>query len=128
VEFLQLKDEVILLYQADIPRSSGRPGRATQSVIMKAIRVLWTRSDSTIGFNDKTFIDGFDTPHTPQLHVIERWHLIEGGETRSTFASRIRAPSRHPGPPPRARLVSAESFARAFLTLLHCGVYQCSPR
>jgi hypothetical protein len=35
----------------------------------------------TIGFNDKTFIDGFDTPHTTQLHVTERWHLIDGGET-----------------------------------------------
>jgi hypothetical protein len=35
----------------------------------------------TIGFNDKTFIDGFDTPHTTQLHVVERWRLITGGET-----------------------------------------------
>ena len=34
-----------------------------------------TRAVDTIGFNDKTFIDGFDTPHTTQLHVIERWHL-----------------------------------------------------
>jgi hypothetical protein len=35
----------------------------------------------TIGFNDRTFIDGFDTPHTAQLHVIERFHLVDGGET-----------------------------------------------
>jgi len=34
----------------------------------------------TIGFNDKTFVDGFDTPHTRQLHVVERFHLIDGGE------------------------------------------------
>jgi hypothetical protein len=34
----------------------------------------------TIGLNDRTFVDGFETPHTTQLHVVERWHLIEGGE------------------------------------------------
>ena len=34
----------------------------------------------TIGFNDKTFIDQFMTPHTTQLHVVERFHLTEGGK------------------------------------------------
>jgi hypothetical protein len=34
----------------------------------------------TIGFNDRTFVDGFETPHTTQLHVVERFHLIDGGE------------------------------------------------
>jgi hypothetical protein len=34
----------------------------------------------TIGFNDKTFIDGFKTPHTTQLHTTERFHLIDGGK------------------------------------------------
>lgn len=34
----------------------------------------------TIGLNDKTFVDGFDTPHTTQLHVVERFHMINGGE------------------------------------------------
>jgi hypothetical protein len=34
----------------------------------------------TVGLNDRTFIDGFQTPHTTQLHVVERWHMIEGGE------------------------------------------------
>jgi hypothetical protein len=33
----------------------------------------------TIGIDDRTPIDGFGTPHTKQLHVIERFHLIEGG-------------------------------------------------
>ena len=33
----------------------------------------------TIGFNDKTFLDNYRTPHTDQLHVTERWHLIESG-------------------------------------------------
>ena len=33
----------------------------------------------TIGIDDRTPVDGFGTPHTKQLHVIERYHLIEGG-------------------------------------------------
>ena len=35
----------------------------------------------TIGLNEKTTIDGFHTPHTKQLHVVERFHLIDGGRT-----------------------------------------------
>ncbi len=33
----------------------------------------------TIGIDDRTRVDGFGTPHTKQLHVIERFHLIEDG-------------------------------------------------
>jgi hypothetical protein len=33
----------------------------------------------TIGLNDRTHVDLFRTPHSPDLHVIERWKLIEGG-------------------------------------------------
>ena len=35
----------------------------------------------TIGLNDRTFIDNYRTPHTNQLHVVERWKLTEGGKT-----------------------------------------------
>ena len=34
----------------------------------------------TIGFNDKSFVDGFRTPHTTQLHVVERFKVINGGK------------------------------------------------
>jgi hypothetical protein len=34
----------------------------------------------TIGLDDRTLVDGFGTPHTQQLHVIERFHLIEDGK------------------------------------------------
>jgi hypothetical protein len=34
----------------------------------------------TIGLNDRTFVDNYRTPHTDQLHVIERFKLIEGGK------------------------------------------------
>jgi hypothetical protein len=33
----------------------------------------------TIGMNAKTFIDTFRTPHSAQLHVVERFRLIQGG-------------------------------------------------
>ena len=35
----------------------------------------------TIGFNDKTFVDNYRTPHTKEMHVIERFKLIDGGKT-----------------------------------------------
>ena len=34
----------------------------------------------TIGFNDKTYIDNFRTPHTDKLHVVERFTLVKGGD------------------------------------------------
>jgi hypothetical protein len=35
----------------------------------------------TIGLNDKTFVDNYRTPHTEQIHVVERFKMIEGGNT-----------------------------------------------
>ena len=35
----------------------------------------------TIGFNDKTMVDGFHTPHTDKLHVVERFHMVDNGQT-----------------------------------------------
>jgi hypothetical protein len=35
----------------------------------------------TIGFNDKTFVDSYRTPHTTELHVVERFKLINAGDT-----------------------------------------------
>jgi hypothetical protein len=34
----------------------------------------------TIGLNDKTYVDNYRTPHTTQLHVVERFQLIDGGK------------------------------------------------
>lgn len=33
----------------------------------------------TIGITTKTFVDNYRTPHTDQLHVVERFKLIDGG-------------------------------------------------
>jgi hypothetical protein len=35
----------------------------------------------TIGFNGKTFVDSYRTPHTDKLHVVERLRLINDGNT-----------------------------------------------
>jgi len=34
----------------------------------------------TIGLNAKTFVDGYQTPHSEQLHVVERFRVVEGGK------------------------------------------------
>jgi hypothetical protein len=34
----------------------------------------------TIGLNDKTYVDNYRTPHTDQIHVVERFKLIEDGK------------------------------------------------
>jgi hypothetical protein len=38
----------------------------------------------TVGLDDRTWLDGFATPHTKALHVVERYHLIEGGQVLET--------------------------------------------
>ena len=35
----------------------------------------------TVGLNDKSFIDNYNTPHTDQIHVVERFKFIDGGKT-----------------------------------------------
>jgi len=35
----------------------------------------------TIGINGKTYVDNFRTPHTEKLHVVERFRMIDGGNT-----------------------------------------------
>jgi hypothetical protein len=35
----------------------------------------------TIAQDTRTFIDNFRTPHSDKLHVVERYHLINGGNT-----------------------------------------------
>jgi hypothetical protein len=35
----------------------------------------------TTGITTNTYVDNYQTPHTEQLHVVERFHLIEDGKT-----------------------------------------------
>jgi hypothetical protein len=34
----------------------------------------------TIGFNDRTFVDNYRTPHTTKLHVVERLKIVDDGK------------------------------------------------
>jgi hypothetical protein len=34
----------------------------------------------TIGFNAKTVLDVYRTPHSEKLHVVERWRTVDGGK------------------------------------------------
>lgn len=38
----------------------------------------------TIGQNDKTFVDGYRTPHTTDMHVVERYRVINDGRGLET--------------------------------------------
>jgi hypothetical protein len=35
----------------------------------------------TIGVTDRTFVDNYRTPHTEQIHVVERFKVLDGGKT-----------------------------------------------
>ena len=34
----------------------------------------------TIGLNDRTYVDNYRTPHTTQLHVVERFRIVDDGK------------------------------------------------
>jgi hypothetical protein len=40
----------------------------------------------TIGLNDRTYIDNYRTPHTTQLHVVERFRILPGGQSMDVNA------------------------------------------
>jgi hypothetical protein len=40
----------------------------------------------TIGLNTRTFVDSFRTPHTEQLHVVERFRVVDGGKALDAVA------------------------------------------
>ena len=40
----------------------------------------------TIGLNTRTFVDSYQTPHTEQLHVVERFRIVEDGKALEVTA------------------------------------------
>jgi hypothetical protein len=69
----------------------------------------------TIGLSDKAPVDGFETPHTEQLHVVERWRLIDGETLEGGSMSRIPALhdalDRHPALQPHRGIARRTSVA-----------------
>jgi hypothetical protein len=84
--FLQTPREVTLIYQGGAERRHvylNVPHSAHPALSWSGESVGHYEGDTlvvdTIGLNERTFVDNYRTPHTSQLHVVERYRLIEGG-------------------------------------------------
>jgi hypothetical protein len=85
--FIQSPKEVLIAYSGDqqvrhvhldVPHSSEpKPSWYGESVGHYDGDTLVI---DTIGFNDRTFVDNYRTPHTAKLHVGERWKLASDGK------------------------------------------------
>jgi len=88
VFFIQTPKEVVIVEEGDrharrihmdVPHSANqKPSWFGESIGHYEGDTLVVDS---VGFNTKTFVDNFRTPHTDKLHVVERFHMIEGGKT-----------------------------------------------
>jgi hypothetical protein len=88
VYFMQTPKEVVMTWQADhqirhvylkVAHSANvKPSWYGESVGHYEGDTLIV---DTIGLNARTLIDGYQTPHTDKLHVVERFHMINGGKT-----------------------------------------------
>ena len=77
VMILSSKQEVRHIYLTDKHSPSVKPSWYGESIGHYEGDTLVV---DTIGIDERTWVDGFGTPHTKQLHVIERFHLIEDGK------------------------------------------------
>jgi hypothetical protein len=88
VYFVQGSTEVVMIWQADhqvrhvylnVPHSAHpAPSWFGESVGRYEGDTLVV---DTIGIDTRTFVDNFETPHTDQLHTVERFHMTNGGKT-----------------------------------------------
>jgi hypothetical protein len=87
--FVQGKNEVLLINEGgpevrrvflNVPHS-GHPKISPYGESVGRYEGGDTLVVDTIGLSDDTYVDNYRTPHTTQLHVIERFQLAEGGKT-----------------------------------------------
>jgi len=86
IHFVQAPKEVTMIFSGDeqirhvyldVPHSANpKPSWYGESVGHYEGDTLVV---DTIGMNDKSYLDGFRTPHTEKLHVVERYKLTDGG-------------------------------------------------
>lgn len=86
--WVQTPNEVLMIWQMDhqvrhvylnVPHSANpQPSWYGESVGHYEGDTLVV---DTTGQNTKTFIDNYRTPHSEKLHVVERYHLVNGGKT-----------------------------------------------
>jgi hypothetical protein len=126
--FVQTEKEVTILYERgpnvrhvymNVPHTTNpRPSWLGESVGHYEGKTLVI---DTTGLNDKTFVDNYRTPHTTQLHVIERYTISDDRKSMTatvfvedpgTFTSPWRASQRfilHNQPISEAENVCAEN-------------------
>jgi hypothetical protein len=88
VYFLQTPSEVVMIWEEDhMARHVHLTDRHSPDV-----KPSWfgesighyengdTLVVDTVGLNARTFVDSYRTPHTEQLHVVERFRIVEGGK------------------------------------------------
>jgi hypothetical protein len=76
VMILSSKQEVRHIYLTDKHSSNVKPSWYGESIGRYEGDTLVV---DTIGIDERTWVDGFGTPHTKDLHVIERFRLVEDG-------------------------------------------------
>jgi hypothetical protein len=77
VMILSSKQEIRHIYLTDKHSQNVKPSWYGESIGHYEGDTLVV---DTIGIDDRTWVDGFGTPHSKQLHVVERFHLIEDGK------------------------------------------------
>ena len=87
--FVQAKNEVLLINEGgpevrhvllDVPHSA-KPKISPYGESVGHYEGGDTLVVDTVGLSDDTYIDNYRTPHTTQLHVVERFQVSEGGKT-----------------------------------------------
>jgi hypothetical protein len=87
--FVQGKDEVLLINEGgpevrhvylDVPHTA-HPRISPYGESIGHYEGGDTLVIDTIGLSDDTYVDNYRTPHTTQLHVIERFRVTDGGMT-----------------------------------------------
>jgi hypothetical protein len=76
VMILSSKQEIRHIYLTDKHSETVKPSWYGESIGHYEGDTLVV---DTIGVDERTWVDGFGTPHTKDLHVVERYRLIEGG-------------------------------------------------
>jgi hypothetical protein len=86
VYFVQSPKEVLMIWQADhqirhVYLGAKHSGKVKPSWYGESVGHYEgdTLVVDTVGLDARTAVDNFQTPHSPQLHVMERFHLIDSG-------------------------------------------------
>jgi hypothetical protein len=94
VYFLQTPKEVVMIWEEDhmarrVYLTDKHSPDVTPSWFGESIG-HYENGDTlvvdTIGLNTRTFVDSFRTPHTEQLHVVERFRIVDGGKALDVTA------------------------------------------